>query len=155
MTDAEREALTGLAASLRGSGARRPASADLRRGGRYGHHVLPDRAEDMEIEHLVQVIFAPQPMFPGQPGYQPGDPVLVQQLLDRAPQTDRTGVDDWDRPLRADEVAEIWGTPMMGDPLDVRIAWLRRADEICRAWGQPLAGPGGLVPDMTLPTRKD
>jgi hypothetical protein len=130
---------------------RRPASADVRRGGRFGQHVLPNRADDMQVEQLVRVVFQPQPMFPGQPCHDPCDPVLVQQLLNHAPQTDRTGVDDWDRPLRADEIAEIWGAPMEGDPLDVRIAWLRRADELCRAWGKPLAGPDGLRPNLTLP----
>jgi hypothetical protein len=49
----------------------------------------------------------------------------------------------------ADEIAEVWGTPMEGP--DTRLGWLRRADEICRAWGKPLVGPGGLRPDMTLP----
>jgi hypothetical protein len=73
----------------------------------------------------------------------------VQQLLDRAPQPDQIGANDWDRPLRADEIAEVWGTPM--ERPDTRLGWLRRADEVCRAWGKPLVGPSGLRPDMTLP----
>lgn len=133
----------------------RPAPGELRRGARYGQHVLPSHADDLQIQSLVQAVFAPQPLFPNLPGYQPCDPVLVRQLVDHAPQTDRTGQDDWNRPLRADEVAEIWGEPMEGDPLDVRISWLRRADEVCRAWGRPLAGLGGLAPEMTLPPATD
>lgn len=129
----------------------RPHPADICRGGRYGQHVLPGRADDMRVEQLVQVIFQPEPMFPGWPCSEPLDPQLVQQLLDYAPQTDKTGIDDWNRSLRADEIAAIYGETMEGDPLDVRINWLRRADELCRAWGVPLAGAGGLVPDMTLP----
>src|SRR6266568_5245426 len=128
---------------------RSPDLADLRRGGPYGQHVLPGHADDMKVHQLVEAIFAPKPLFPGLPCHQPCDPVLVQQLLDHAPQTDRTGVDDWDRPLRADEIAEVWGAPMEGDPLDVRIAWLRRADELCRAWGRPLTGINGLAPALT------
>jgi hypothetical protein len=72
----------------------------------------------------------------------------VQQLLDKAPQPHRVEVDDWNRGLRANEIAEIWGAPMEGP--DVRLGWLRRADEIARAWGKPLVGPGGLLPGKTL-----
>jgi hypothetical protein len=68
----------------------------------------------------------------------------VQYLLDAAPRPGQVGVDDWTRPLRADEIAEIWNTPMEGP--DTRLGWLRRADEIARAWGTPLFGPGGLLP---------
>jgi hypothetical protein len=125
---------------------RLPSPADVRRGGHHGQFVLPSRVDDEEVQHLVRVLFAPT-----SPGLEPCAPVLIQQLLRAAPQTDRTGVDDWNRPLRADEMAEIWGTPMEGDPLDVRIAWLRRADELCRAWGWSLVGPEGLAPDLTLP----
>lgn len=127
---------------------RRPAPADLRRGGRFGAHVRPSYADDLQIQSLVQAVFAPQPLFPGWPAHQPEDPELVRQLLDRAPQPEAIGVDDWSRPLRADEIAEIWGTPMEGP--DTRLGWLRRADEIARAWGKPLFGPGGLLPDTTL-----
>jgi hypothetical protein len=74
--------------------------------------------------------------------------VLVQRLLDEAPRPEQVGVDDWNRPLRADEVAEIWGAPMEGP--DTRRRWLLRADEIARAWGRPLFGPGGVLSDMTL-----
>jgi hypothetical protein len=133
----------------------RPKLADVRRGGRFGQHVLPSRADDSFVQGLVKVVFAPQPMFPGGDCCDPCAPEVVQQLLDHAPQTDRTGVDDWGRGLRADEIAAIYGEPMEGDPLEVRINWLRRADELCRAWGRPLAGPGGLVPDMTLPDLPD
>lgn len=115
----------------------RPARGVLRRGGAYGQHVLPSEADDMNIRFLVETIFAPT--------YgQPEDPQLVQQLLDRAPQPDQVGAGDWDRPLRADEVTEVWGAPMEGP--GTRENWLRRADEICRAWGRPLFGPGGLLP---------
>jgi hypothetical protein len=100
--------------------------------------VLPSEADDMNIRFLVEIIFAPSP--PGQPE----DPQLVQQLLDHAPQPGRADAADRERPLRADEVAEIWGAPMEGP--GVRENWLRRADEICRAWGKPLFGPGGLLP---------
>ncbi|MGH3171505.1 MAG: hypothetical protein ACRDN0_37295 [Trebonia sp.] len=116
----------------------RPARGVLRRGGAYGQHVLPSEADDMNVRFLVEIIFAPSP--PGQPG----DPRLVQQLLDHAPKPDQIGAGDWDRPLRADEVAEVWGAPMEGP--GVRENWLRRADEVCRAWGKPLFGPGGLLP---------
>jgi hypothetical protein len=125
---------------------RRPSPADLRRGGRYGAHVLPSMADDLQIQSLVRAVFSPQPLFPGQPAHQP--PALVQQLLDRAPRPEVIGVDDWSRPLRADEVAEIWGEPMEGP--DTRLGWLRRADEIARAWGKPLFGPGGLLPGTSL-----
>lgn len=116
----------------------RPARGTLLRGGAYGQHVLPSEADDMRVQSMVQAIFTP-----GASG-QPEDPQLVQRLLDYAPQPDRIGVDDWGRGLRADEVAEIWGTPMEGP--DTRGNWLRRADEICRAWGKPLFGTGGLLP---------
>jgi hypothetical protein len=127
---------------------RRPDQAELRRGGRYGQHVRPSQADDREIQRLVQAVFAPQPLFPGLACPSPEDSVLVRQLLDRAPRPDQIGVDDWNRPLRADEVAEIWGEPMEGP--DTRLNWLRRADEIARVWGTPLFGPSGLLPDTTL-----
>jgi len=110
--------------------------------------VLPSYADDLDLQALVQVVFAPEPLFPGLPCKQPEDPTLVRQLLDHAPRPGQIGIDDLDRPLRADEVAEIWGTPMEGP--DTRRAWLRRADEVARAWGKPLFGPGGLLPDATL-----
>jgi hypothetical protein len=126
----------------------RPAPADLRRGGRYGQHVLPSHAADLDLQQYVHVIFAPEPLFPGWAHRPAEDPALVQQLLDQAPRTDAIGVDDWHRPLRADEVAKIWGEPMEGP--DTRLTWLRRADEVCRAGGKPLFGPGGLLPEITL-----
>lgn len=122
----------------------RPDPAVLRRGAKFGQHVRPSRADDLMIERLVQAIFAPT----SSTGWQPCDPRLVQQLLDRAPQPDQLGVDDWNRGLRADEIAEVWGAPMEGP--DTRGQWLRRADEIARAWGQTLFGPNGLRPDITL-----
>jgi hypothetical protein len=125
----------------------RPDPADLRRGGRHGQHDRPSAADDHDIQVLVQAVFAPEPLFPGLPCLPPEDPKLVRQLLDRAPRPAAIGVDDWARPLRADEVAEIWGTPMEGP--DTRAGWLRRADEVARAWGKPLFGPGGLLPDST------
>jgi len=121
---------------------RRPRSADLYEGS-YSRYVRPARADDELIQQLVATIFEPSAPWKSE------DPRLVQQLLDRAPQPNQIGVDDWDRPLRADEIAEIWGAPMEGP--DTRFGWLRRADEICRAWGKPLVGPGGLRPDLTLP----
>jgi hypothetical protein len=127
---------------------RKPDRADLRRGGRFGKHVRPSLPDDSDIQALVAIIFAPEPMFPGWPCREPQDPALVQQLLDRAPRPEAIGVNDWSRPLRADEVAEIWGAPMEGP--DTRREWLRRADEVCRAWGRPLFGPGGLLPDKTV-----
>jgi hypothetical protein len=104
--------------------------------------MLPSRADDLALQQLVRVIFAPSDP------WQPGDPVLVQQLLNHAPQPTKVGVDDWNRPLRADEVAEVWGAPMEGPY--VRRTWLLRADEVARAWGQPLFGEGGLAPDKTV-----
>ena len=77
----------------------RPVPAVLRRGGPYGRYVRPSEADDLNIRFLVETIFAPSPP------WQPEDPQLVQQLLDRAPRPERTGADDWDRPLRADELA--------------------------------------------------
>lgn len=127
---------------------RRPDPADLRRGGRYGAHARPSYADDLQIQSLVQAVFDPKPLFPDWPARQPEDPALVQQLLDRALRPEAIGVDDWNRPLRADEIAEIWGAPMEGP--DTRRDWLNRADEIARAWGKPLFGPGGLLPDATL-----
>uniref|UniRef100_UPI003F4931A0 hypothetical protein n=1 Tax=Amycolatopsis sp. CA-151526 TaxID=3239921 RepID=UPI003F4931A0 len=97
------------------------------------------------MQGLVQMVFDPQPLFPGWPCRSPEDPELVEEVLDRAPRPGQVGLDDWGRPLRADEVAAIWGTPMEGP--DTRLRWLRRADEIARAWGRPLFGPGGLLPD--------
>lgn len=127
---------------------RPPHLALLRRDGEFGKHVLPAVADDMDLQSLVKVIFDPQPVFPGWPVRPAEHPDLVRQLLDRAPRPGQVGVDDWNRPLRADEVAEIWGAPMEGP--DTRLGWLRRADEVCRAWGKPLFGPGGLLPDTTL-----
>jgi hypothetical protein len=127
---------------------RRPDPADLCRSGRYGQHVRPSDDDDQNIQALVQAVFAPKPLFPDLPARQPEDPTLVRQLLDHAPRPEAVGVDDWNRPLRADELAEIWGAPMEGP--DTRAGWLRRADEIARAWGKPLFGPGGLLPDTTL-----
>jgi hypothetical protein len=110
--------------------------------------VRPSYPDDLRIQELVRVVFAPEPMFPGMSTLPPEDPALVQQLLDEAPRPEQIGVDDWNRRLRADEVAEIWGAPMEGP--DTRLGWLRRADEIARAWGKPLFGPGGVLPDTTL-----
>ncbi|GLY54847.1 hypothetical protein [Lentzea sp. NBRC 102530] len=125
-----------------------PAQADLQRGGRYGQHVRASEAEDDDLQRRIAAIFAPRPRFPGQPCPVPEDREAALKLLDRAPQPDQIGVDDWDRPLRADEIAEIWGTPTEG--INTRREWLTRADEICRAWGKPLFGAGGLLPDRTL-----
>jgi hypothetical protein len=117
----------------------RPGRGVLRRGGAYGRYVLPSEADDTNLRCLAEIIFPPSP--PGQPE----NPQLVQQLLNYAPQPDRTGAGDWDRPLRADETAEVWDTPMEGP--GTRENRLRRADELCRARGKPLSGPGGLLPD--------
>lgn len=127
---------------------KRPRLADLYRGGPFGQHALPSEADDMDLQLYVSVIFTPEPLFEGLTCRDPEDPALVQQLLDRAPRPDQIGVDDWHRRLRADEVAEIFGTPMEGP--NTRRRWLLRADEVCRAWGKPLFGEGGLLPDTTL-----
>uniref|UniRef100_UPI003F498A2C hypothetical protein n=1 Tax=Amycolatopsis sp. CA-290885 TaxID=3239925 RepID=UPI003F498A2C len=125
-----------------------PHLAELRRGAKFGQHVRPSPADDLRIQFLVSVVFDPQPLFPGWPCRPPEDPGLVQYVLDEAPRPEAIGVDDWNRRLRADEIAEIWGEPMEGP--DTRLGWLRRADEIARAWGRPLFGPGGVLPDTTL-----
>ena len=81
-------------------------------------------------------IFAPFPP------WKPGDPRLVQQLLDHAPMTHGAGA------------GRIGGT--LADDLDTRRSWLRRADEVCRAWGRPLCGPDGLARGIALgPTAAD
>ncbi|MGI5507385.1 hypothetical protein [Lentzea sp. CA-135723] len=126
----------------------RPAQAELRRGGRYGQHVRASEPEDYELQRRIAAIFAPEPLFPDLPSPTPEAREAALRLLEYAPQPGRIGVDDWDRPLRADEHAEIWGAPMEG--VNTRREWLVRADEICRAWGRPLCGPGGLLPDRTL-----
>lgn len=126
----------------------RPAQADLRRGGRYGQHVRASLPEDYELQRRIAAVFAPEPLFPGLPCPIPEERAAALKLLDYAPQPGRVGVDDWDRPLRADEAAEIWGAPMEG--VNTRREWLARADEICRAWGRGLFGPGGLLPDHML-----
>lgn len=129
---------------------RRPDPADLRRGGRFGRHHRPNIADDHRIRTLVEAVFDPKPLFEGLPVREPGDETLIRQLIDHAPRPEAVGRDDWHRPLRADEVAEIWGEPLEGP--DTRLDWLRRADEVARAWGTPLFGPGGLLPDTTVET---
>jgi hypothetical protein len=120
---------------------RRPRLSDLSPGGDFGDHVLPNPADDLLVRGLVDVVFAPSD------GTPPFAPQLVQQLLDRAPRPpEQTGVDDWNRPLRADEVAAIYGEPMTV----TREQWLARADEVAAAWGRPLLGVGGLL-DSTGP----
>ncbi|SFW13043.1 hypothetical protein [Amycolatopsis australiensis] len=108
--------------------------------GEFARHVRPSRADDELIIDLVEAIFAPRPPL------EPCDLGLVRQLVDRAPQPENIGVDDWNRPLRADEIAEIWGAPMEGP--DTREQWLARADEVARAWGRPLLGPDGLLAEL-------
>jgi hypothetical protein len=116
---------------------RPPPPAALRRDAQFGHHVLPSDADDRELRTHVQVVFAPSPP------WRPFDPQLIQQLMDFAPQPDQIGVNDMGRALRADEHAQVWGTPMEGP--DIRRRWLERADEVCRAWGAPLFGPRSLI----------
>lgn len=120
---------------------RRPDRASLRPGGKFGRHAVEPRHHDQEILSLVEVLFAPTDK-----AYEPLDRALVRQLLDYAPRPDQLGVKDWDRKLRADEVAAVHGQEYTIS----RDAWLRRADEACRAWGRPLLGEGGLVEEYGL-----
>ncbi|MEO6087752.1 MAG: hypothetical protein ABIQ18_32035 [Umezawaea sp.] len=123
----------------------RPGHVPLFDGGPYSHHVLPDRGDDVHVRTLVDHMFMGGP---GALGTHPRlHPRLVRQLLDRAPDPEFLGVEDWaPRALRVDEVAAIYGrTPPTRD------AWLLRADEISRAWGRGLLGPGGLVAELLGP----
>ncbi|MEV6832041.1 hypothetical protein [Amycolatopsis sp. NPDC051102] len=113
---------------------------ELLHEGEFARHVRPSRADDELIIDLVAAVFAPRPPLA------PCDPGLIRQLVDRAPQPGNVGVDDRNRSLRADEVAEIWGAPMEGP--ETRAQWLARADEVARAWGRPLLGPDGLLADL-------
>jgi len=107
--------------------------------GDFAQHVLPNRADDQAVRDYVARLFTGA-------GGKPFSPRLLQHVLDHAPDPELLGVADWQRGLRADEVAVIYGevSPSRND-------WLLRADEIARAWGRPLFGPGGLVADVLGP----
>lgn len=110
--------------------------------GEFSRHVLPDHGDDIHVRTLVDHLYIGGP---GALGSFPSlHPRLVRQLLDRAPDPEFLGVEDWaPRALRVDEVATIYGrTP------PTREAWLLRADEIARGWGRGLLGPAGLVAEL-------
>jgi hypothetical protein len=102
---------------------------------------LPDPIQDTDLRRLVDQVFQGRGAAPS------FDPRLVRQLLDRAPDPELAGVEDFaPRALRADEVAMIWGQPSAS-----RRTWLLRADEIARAHGRALFGPDGLVAEVLGP----
>lgn len=119
----------------------RAGAVVLWRGMEYGTKHLPADGTDKGLWQLVADLYEPaqtEMRSPHQRAGKAGDPAVLDRILDKAPQADRTGVDDWGRSLRADEEAIIWGEI----PVDRR-SWLERADEIATAWGKPLFGPTG------------
>jgi hypothetical protein len=112
--------------------------------GAYSKHILPSRADEFGVRRMVDSVFTGGTGIGGT--FAPFDARLLRQLLDHAPDPELLGVCDWQRGLRADEIAAIYGeTP------PTREAWLLRADEMARAWGRPLLGRGGLVDEVLGP----
>ena len=113
----------------------------LWRGMEYGTKHLPADGADSGLCRLVADLYEPaqtEMRSSWQRAGTAGNPAVLDRILAKAPQADRTGVDDWGRSLRADEEAIVWGEI----PVDRR-SWLERADEIATAWGKPLFGPTG------------
>uniref|UniRef100_UPI003F492685 hypothetical protein n=1 Tax=Actinokineospora sp. CA-119265 TaxID=3239890 RepID=UPI003F492685 len=108
----------------------------------FAEHVLGSRGQDLDVQDDVAVLFraaaeSDPPVFA---------PHVVRRLLARAPDPELLGVQDWQRGLRADEVAVIFGSVP-----PTRRQWLLRADEIARAWGRALLGPEGIVQTVLGP----